>query len=105
MAREGWKIVGLTRLSPVFPFNLLNYAFGFTQVSLRDYFLASWIGMMPGTFMYVYVGSLTGDPATRGKAGAHACKMGALQRGLNRRHCHGVQRRLTGGRRAHPERG
>ncbi|TMA52409.1 MAG: TVP38/TMEM64 family protein, partial [Deltaproteobacteria bacterium] len=39
---EGFKIVLLTRLSPVFPFNLLNYAFGLTPVSLRDYFLASW---------------------------------------------------------------
>lgn len=58
VAREGWKIVGLTRLSPVFPFTLLNYAFGLTQVSLRDYVLASWIGMMPGTVMYVYLGSL-----------------------------------------------
>jgi uncharacterized membrane protein YdjX (TVP38/TMEM64 family) len=55
---EGWKIVGLARLSPVFPFNLLNYAFGLTRVSLRDYFVASWLGMMPGTVMYVYVGSL-----------------------------------------------
>lgn len=66
VAREGWKIVGLTRLSPVFPFNLLNYAFGLSRVSLRDYVLASWIGMMPGTIMYVYVGSLAGDLATLG---------------------------------------
>ncbi len=58
VANEGWKIVGLTRLSPVFPFTLLNYAFGLTQVKLRDFVLASWIGMMPGTVMYVYVGSL-----------------------------------------------
>ncbi len=55
--QEGFKIVLLTRLSPVFPFNLLNYAFGLTPVSLRDYFLASWIGMLPGTVMYVYLGS------------------------------------------------
>ncbi len=66
VAREGWKIVGLTRLSPVFPFNLLNYAFGLTRVSLRDYFFASWIGMMPGTVMYVYLGSLAGDLAAVG---------------------------------------
>lgn len=66
VAREGWKIVGLTRLSPVFPFNLLNYAFGLTRVSLRDYVLASWIGMMPGTVMYVYLGSLAGDLASLG---------------------------------------
>ena len=66
VAQEGWKIVGLTRLSPVFPFNLLNYAFGLTQVSLKDYFLASWIGMLPGTIMYVYIGSLAGNLATLG---------------------------------------
>lgn len=58
VADEGWKIVGLTRLSPVFPFTLLNYAFGLTRVKLRDYVLASWIGMMPGTVMYVYLGSI-----------------------------------------------
>jgi uncharacterized membrane protein YdjX (TVP38/TMEM64 family) len=63
---EGWKIVGLTRLSPIFPFNLLNYAYGLTKVSLRDYFLASWIGMLPGTVMYVYIGSLAGSLATVG---------------------------------------
>lgn len=69
VAREGWKIVGLTRLSPVFPFNLLNYAFGLTSVSLRDYFWASWIGMLPGTVMYVYLGSLAGDLALLGVEG------------------------------------
>jgi len=58
VAKEGWKIVGLTRLSPVLPFTLLNYAFGLTQVKLRDYILASWIGMMPGTVMGAYLGSL-----------------------------------------------
>ncbi len=63
---EGWKIVGLTRLSPIFPFNILNYAFGVTRVSLRDYFFASWVGMMPGTVMYVYIGSLAGDLAKIG---------------------------------------
>ncbi|MGI0489925.1 TVP38/TMEM64 family protein [Pantanalinema rosaneae CENA516] len=60
VAREGLKIVFLTRLSPIFPFNLLNYAFGVTQVSLKDYVLGS-IGMIPGTVMYVYLGSLAGD--------------------------------------------
>lgn len=66
VAAEGWKIVLLTRLSPVFPFNLLNYAFGVTEVSLKDYFLASWIGMLPGTVLYVYIGSLAGDLANLG---------------------------------------
>ena len=55
--RQGFRVVLLTRLSPVFPFNLLNYAYGVTGVSLRDYVLASWIGMLPGTVLYVYLGS------------------------------------------------
>src|SRR3989454_1841946 len=58
VADEGWKIVLLTRLSPVFPFTLLNYAFGLTRVKLRHYIVASWLGMMPATVMYVYLGSL-----------------------------------------------
>ena len=66
VGKEGWKIVGLTRLSPIFPFNALNYGYGVTNVSLRDYFFASWIGMMPGTVMYVYIGTLAGDLATIG---------------------------------------
>ncbi|WP_199288855.1 TVP38/TMEM64 family protein [Pseudanabaena sp. FACHB-1998] len=65
VAHEGFKIVLLTRLSPIFPFNLLNYAFGITGVSLKDYALAS-VGMFPGTVMYVYIGSLAGDIARIG---------------------------------------
>lgn len=57
VAEQGFKIVMLTRLSPVLPFNLLNYAFGLTKVRLRDFVLASWIGMFPGTVMYVSIGS------------------------------------------------
>ncbi|HEY9606641.1 MAG TPA: TVP38/TMEM64 family protein [Allocoleopsis sp.] len=65
VGREGFKIVLLTRLSPVFPFNLLNYAFGVTGVSLKDYVLG-FIGMIPGTIMYVYLGSLAGSLAKIG---------------------------------------
>src|SRR5207249_1644516 len=55
VADEGWKIVLLTRLSPVFPFVLLNYAFGLTRVKLSHYVLASWLGMIPGTLLsYVH---------------------------------------------------
>ncbi len=54
---HGFKIVLLTRLSPLFPFNVLNYLFSLTSVRLRDYVLASWIGMFPGTLMYVYFGT------------------------------------------------
>ncbi len=65
--REGFKVVLLARVSQIFPFNILNYSFGVTQVSLKDYFLAS-IGMIPGTIMYVYIGSLAGNLATIGAA-------------------------------------
>lgn len=57
VGEQGFKIVLLTRLSPIFPFNLLNYAFGLTDVKLWRYVLASWLGMLPGTIMYVYLGS------------------------------------------------
>ena len=58
VAVNGFRIVLLTRLSPVFPFTFQNYAYSFSGVSLRNYALASWIGMIPGTIMYVYLGSL-----------------------------------------------
>ena len=57
LEQKGFLIVLLTRLSPLFPFNLLNYAYGLTGVTLRDYVLASWVGMLPATAMYVYLGS------------------------------------------------
>jgi uncharacterized membrane protein YdjX (TVP38/TMEM64 family) len=67
VGHEGLKIVLLTRLSPVFPFNLLNYAFGVTSVSLKDYMLGC-VGMIPGTILYVYIGSLGGSLAAIGTA-------------------------------------
>jgi uncharacterized membrane protein YdjX (TVP38/TMEM64 family) len=82
VASEGWKIVLLTRLSPVFPFNLLNYAFGVTQVSLKDYFLASWIGMFPGTLMYVYFGSLAENLATIGTSDQSTTSAQWILRGI-----------------------
>ena len=65
VGQEGFKIVLLTRLSPIFPFFLLNYAYGITGVSLKDYAIAS-VGMIPGTIMFVYIGSLAGNLATLG---------------------------------------
>jgi uncharacterized membrane protein YdjX (TVP38/TMEM64 family) len=67
VGKEGLKIVVLTRLSPIFPFNLLNYAFGLTGVSIKDYIIGS-LGMIPGTLMYVYIGSLAGNLALIGSA-------------------------------------
>ena len=57
VGQQGFKIVFLTRLSPIFPFNLLNYVFGLTRISFFKYALASWLGMIPGTIMYVYFGA------------------------------------------------
>ncbi len=65
VSKKGLKIVLLTRLSPIFPFNLLNYALGITGVAFKDYFLGS-VGMIPGTIMYVYLGSLAGNIALIG---------------------------------------
>ncbi|MEO6953222.1 MAG: TVP38/TMEM64 family protein [Polyangia bacterium] len=58
IGERGFGIVLLLRLSPLLPFNLLNYALGITRVRLRDYVLASALGMLPGTVLYVYLGSL-----------------------------------------------
>jgi uncharacterized membrane protein YdjX (TVP38/TMEM64 family) len=57
VAGDGFKVVLLTRLSPVVPFNLLNFALALTTVSFRDYLIASWIGMLPGVVMYIYIGA------------------------------------------------
>ena len=67
VGQEGWKVVLLTRLSPVLPFNLLNYGYGLTSVGVGEFTLASWIGMMPGTFLYVYIGAAAGDAARGGE--------------------------------------
>jgi len=60
---RGRQLVFLLRLSPVFPFNLLNYALGLTDVRFVDYLIAS-TGMLPGTVLYVYYGKVAGDVAT-----------------------------------------
>jgi uncharacterized membrane protein YdjX (TVP38/TMEM64 family) len=58
---RGLRLVILVRLSPLVPFNLLNYALGVTRVSLRDYALGTFIGLLPVTLLYVYVGSVAGE--------------------------------------------
>lgn len=62
VGEQGRKIVFLLRLSPVFPFNLLNYGLGLTKVRAVDY-LAAAPGMLPGTLLYVYSGKVAGDVA------------------------------------------
>lgn len=57
----GWKIIALLRLSPAIPFNLSNYLFGLTAIRFWPYVLTSWLAMMPGTLMYVYLGYAAGE--------------------------------------------
>jgi uncharacterized membrane protein YdjX (TVP38/TMEM64 family) len=62
LEREGRKIVFLVRLTPLLPFNALNYALGVTRVRFADYLIGS-IGMLPGTLLYAYYGHVVGDVA------------------------------------------
>jgi uncharacterized membrane protein YdjX (TVP38/TMEM64 family) len=73
IAREGAKLIFLLRLSPVIPFNLSNYFYGLTGVKFWPYVLASWVGTMPGTFLYVYIGT-AGKAAFAAAAGGEAIK-------------------------------
>lgn len=57
LAHKGWKILLLTRLSPVVPSNLLNYGFSLTRIRFWQFFLTSWLGMIPVIALYVYIGS------------------------------------------------
>jgi len=57
IGKQGAKLIFLLRLSPVVPFNISNYFYGLTSVKFWPYVLASWIGMIPGTFLYVYIGT------------------------------------------------
>lgn len=67
--RRGFRTVLLLRLSPVLPFNLLNYALGLTSVRLRDYVAASALGMFPATLLVVHAGALATSLAEAGEAG------------------------------------
>jgi len=66
VSREGLKLVLLTRLSPAFPFSLLNLAYGLSDVSLRDYSIGL-IGILPGTILFCGLGALAGDVARFGE--------------------------------------
>ncbi len=58
IGKNGWKIVGLLRLSPLIPFNLSNYFYGITSIRFGAYVLVSAIGMIPGTLLYAYLGAI-----------------------------------------------
>ena len=67
IGQQGWKIVGLLRLSPLIPFNLSNYLYGLTAIAFVPYLFATFVGMLPGTVLYVYLGTI-------GKIGLEASK-------------------------------
>ena len=69
ISREGWKMVALLRLSPLLPFNLSNYLYGVTGIGFWPYVAASWAGMLPGTFLYVYLGAAGREAASGNAAG------------------------------------
>ncbi|MGZ8921276.1 MAG: TVP38/TMEM64 family protein [Limisphaerales bacterium] len=66
VANEGWKIVGLIRLSPVFPFIPMNFVFGLTKIPFWQFFFATWVGILPVCTLFVYLGTLLGDIAALG---------------------------------------
>lgn len=66
MKQEGWRMIMLTRLVPLFPFKLSNYFFGLTPVRLRDFVLGNFLGIIPLTVNNVYLGSIASDLATLG---------------------------------------
>ncbi len=75
IGKEGAKLIFLLRLSPVIPFNLSNYFYGLTGVRFWPYVVASWIGMIPGTFLYIYIGVASKAAvaaAARGEAVKHS---------------------------------
>ncbi len=63
---EGWKVVGLLRLSPALPFSLQNWFLGLTPVAFWPAQIATFFGIMPGTLLYVWIGSLGGQAAAGG---------------------------------------
>lgn len=69
VGRQGWKIVGLLRLSPLIPFNVSNYFYGLTSISFWPYLLVSCIGMLPGTLLYAYLGAIGQAGLSGGKKG------------------------------------
>ena len=78
VAEKGWQVVALMRLSPVIPFSLSNYLYGLTAVRFLPYVLASAVGMLPGTVLYVSLGAAGGAAAAgEGRRPAEWALLGA----------------------------
>lgn len=76
--RRGFTVVFLTRVSVVFPYNLLNYLYSLTRISFRDYALATWLGMLPVVAMYVFAGATADDIVALATGEADTGKLGLL---------------------------
>lgn len=81
VGRQGWKVVFLLRLSPVVPYAASNYLYGVTAIRFRPFLLSSWIGMLPGTFLYVSLGA-AGRAALGGGGSRTPVQWAALGAGL-----------------------
>ncbi len=84
IGEQGWKIVALMRLSPAFPFGLQNYLFGITAIRFWPCCVASAVFILPGTFLYVYVGYAGSEAAAAVSSGGRAdwLKLGLQGAGL-----------------------
>lgn len=69
LSEGGWKTVALMRLSPAIPFNIQNYLWGITPVGFWACLLSSWIAMLPGTFLYIYLGDTSREAVGAAAAG------------------------------------
>jgi uncharacterized membrane protein YdjX (TVP38/TMEM64 family) len=78
IAREGTKIVFLVRLSVLFPFTWINYAFGLTGVRLGTYVWTTFLGIAPATFAFVYIGSIAHEATTASRARLVVYVLGAV---------------------------
>ena len=68
VVNEGeWKMVAMLRLTSVVPFTAMNYGLGLSKIPFWPYFFATWIGMMPGSYLLAHVGALTAEMALRGE--------------------------------------
>lgn len=68
VASEGWRFIAMVRLVPLLPFNLLNYALGLTRIPFVTYVLATWLFMLPGAFVYTWLGHAGRDALAGGDA-------------------------------------
>jgi uncharacterized membrane protein YdjX (TVP38/TMEM64 family) len=83
VARHGWRIVMMTRLVPVFPFNLQNYAYGLTRIDVWTYAVTSWLCMLPATVAFTFAGGALSDGGDMRRTLAYLGAAGVLLVGIS----------------------